>query len=195
MPPLILASTSTYRQTLLNKLAIPFTCAAPHIDEQPRQGETALQLVARLAKEKAEAIAHHYPAGWVIGSDQVSVIDGNIIGKPGTVEAARTQLQQASGKSITFFTGLCLLDIVTGQNQQLVEPFTVHFRKLNDEIIQRYIAIEQPLNCAGSFKSEGLGIVLFERFEGRDPNTLIGLPLMGLIDMLTTWGVKLPLAE
>lgn len=195
MPPLILASTSPYRQALLNKLAIPFICQAPFIDEQPQQGETAIELVARLAREKAEAVAEHYAQGWVIGSDQVCVIDGQIVGKPGTSEAAMAQLQQASGRAITFFTGLCLLDIATGKNQQLVEPFIVHFRQLSKAIIERYIAIEQPLNCAGSFKSEGLGVVLFERFEGRDPNTLIGLPLMGLIDMFAVWGVTLPIAD
>lgn len=191
--PLILASSSQYRQVLLHKLGLPFTTATPDIDESPRPGETPEQLVARLATEKAQAVASTHDQGWIIGSDQVCVINQQILGKPGTIEAAFAQLRQASGQAITFYTGLCLLDAANGKKQLIVEPYRVHFRQLSDEMIKHYLQLEQPLDCAGSFKSEGLGITLFTAFEGRDPNSLIGLPLMALIDMLALWGVTLPL--
>ena len=129
-------------------------------------------------------MARHHDQGWVIGSDQACAIDGRILGKPGDEATARAQLTAASGRCVTFHTGLCLLDAATGRFQLLCEPFHVHFRSLGPEAIARYVAAERPLDCAGSFKSEGLGICLFERLEGRDPNSLIGLPLIGLIDML-----------
>lgn len=191
--PLILASSSQYRQALLHKLGLPFTTAVPDIDESTRPGETPEQLVARLATEKAQAVASSHDQGWIIGSDQVCVINQQILGKPGTIEAAFAQLRQASGQAITFYTGLCLLDATNGKRQLIVEPYRVHFRQLSDEMIKHYLQLEQPLDCAGSFKSEGLGITLFTAFEGRDPNSLIGLPLMALIDMLALWGVTLPL--
>ncbi len=193
--PLILASTSRYRQSLLHKLALPFTTAAPEIDESALPGESAEQLVARLAQAKAHAVAPYHDQGWVIGSDQVCVINKQILGKPGTMEAAYKQLRQASGQAITFYTGLCLLDIATGNQQLMIEPFQVHFRQLSDEMIENYLQLERPLDCAGSFKSEGLGITLFTRLEGRDPNSLIGLPLIALIDMFALWGVSLPLGS
>ena len=195
MPPLILASTSSYRRALLERLAIPFTCCAPDIDETAQAEESATELVLRLSKEKAGAVANKYSDSWIIGSDQVCVINNQIVGKPGNKEKAFNQLRQASGSAITFYTGLSLLDSNSGRIQQLVEPFTVHFRELSDTTIERYLEQEQPFDCAGSFKSEGLGIVLFQRFEGRDPNALVGLPLMGLIDMLVEWGITLPLAK
>lgn len=191
--PLILASTSPYRQALLSKLALPFSTAAPRVDESALPGESAEQLVARLALAKAQAVASTRDQGWVIGSDQVCVINQQILGKPGTLELASLQLRQASGQVVTFYTGLCLLDVASGKQQRLVEPFQVHFRQLSDEMIENYLQLERPLDCAGSFKSEGLGITLFTRLEGRDPNTLIGLPLIALIDMLALWGVTLPL--
>lgn len=191
--PLILASTSPYRQALLSKLALPFSTAAPRVDESALPGESAEQLVARLALAKAQAVASTRDQGWVIGSDQVCVINQQILGKPGTLELASLQLRQASGQVVTFYTGLCLLDVASGKQQLLVEPFQVHFRQLSDEMIENYLQLERPLDCAGSFKSEGLGITLFTRLEGRDPNTLIGLPLIALIDMLALWGVTLPL--
>ena len=191
--PLILASSSPYRQALLHKLGLPFTTATPDIDESPCPGETPEQLVARLATEKAQAVASSHDQGWIIGSDQVCVINQQILGKPGTMAAAFAQLRQASGQAITFYTGLCLLDATHGKRQLIVEPYRVHFRQLSDEMIKHYLQLEQPLDCAGSFKSEGLGITLFTAFEGRDPNSLIGLPLMALIDMLALWGVTLPL--
>lgn len=191
MPPIILASTSPYRQALLGKLGIPFTAMAPNTDETVLSGETAEQLVKRLSIAKASDVASGLDQGWVIGSDQVCTLDGNILGKPGTHEQAVSQLRQLSGHAVTFFTGLCLHDTLTGQQQSIVEPFTVHFRTLDEVTIQNYLQRELPYDCAGSFKSEGMGICLFTRFEGRDPNTLIGLPLMALTDMLLSWGVQL----
>lgn len=184
MPQLILASTSRYRRELLKKLELPFTCAAPNVDELPLPGETPRQLVLRLAQAKAQALAQDYPQHLIIGSDQVCVLDGKITGKPHTEENARAQLRQASGHVITFYTGLALYNSASGHMQTECEPFDVHFRRLTDEEIARYVQKEQPLNCAGSFMSEGLGITLFEKLDGRDPNTLIGLPLIALCKML-----------
>ncbi|USV59412.1 Maf family protein [Aeromonas encheleia] len=190
--PLILASTSRYRKALLEKLGLPFQCASPAVDETPLPGESAETLVARLAHAKASAIASQHKQGLIIGSDQVCVCDGRILGKPGTVEKAVAQLMAAQGKSVTFYTGLCVLDAASGQVEQLVEPFTVHFRYLDEAAIRRYVEAELPLDCAGSFKCEGMGIVLFRGLEGRDPNTLIGLPLIGLIELLGLHGLALP---
>lgn len=190
--PLILASTSRYRKALLEKLGLPFECASPEVDESPLHGESAQELVARLAHAKASAVASQYDHGLIIGSDQVCVCDGQILGKPGTVEAAVAQLMAAQGKSVSFYTGLCVVDAENGQAKQLVEPFTVHFRKLDEAAIRRYVAAELPLDCAGSFKCEGMGIVLFKSLEGRDPNALIGLPLIGLIELLDQHGLALP---
>lgn len=189
---LILASTSRYRKTLLEKLDLPFECAAPEVDESPLPDESAEALVARLALAKASAIADQFDQGLIIGSDQVCVCDGQILGKPGTVEKAVAQLMAARGRSITFYTGLCVLDAASGKAEQLVEPFTVHFRTLDETAIRRYVAAEMPLDCAGSFKCEGMGIVLFKGLEGRDPNALIGLPLIGLIELLERHGLALP---
>ncbi len=191
MKPLLLASTSPYRQQLLQQLQVPFTTDAPNIDESPNINESAIELVQRLAKEKAIACAKNHPNHWIIGSDQVCVINNQIVGKPHTVENARKQLRHASGQAVTFYTGLCLLDSDTHATQCLCEPFTVHFRDLTDHQIQRYIEKESPLNCAGSFKSEGLGVALFDHFDGRDPNSLIGLPLMALCQLLSNWDCDL----
>lgn len=184
MSELILASTSPYRKLLLEKLGVPFECAAPEVDERPHAGETARNLVLRLAQAKAQALAERYPNHLIIGSDQVCVLDGEITGKPHTEENARQQLKKASGNIVTFFTGLALYNSVNGQLQTECEPFDVHFRHLSEQEINHYIRKESPLNCAGSFKSEGLGIALFDRLEGRDPNSLIGLPLIALCQML-----------
>ncbi|CAM3835560.1 Maf family protein [Aeromonas bestiarum] len=189
---LILASTSRYRKALLEKLALPFECAAPEVDESPLPGEPAEALVARLALAKASAIADRFDQGLIIGSDQVCVCDGQILGKPGTVEKAVAQLMAAQGRSVTFHTGLCVLDAASGRAEQLVEPFTVHFRTLDEAALRRYVEAELPLDCAGSFKCEGMGIVLFKGLEGRDPNALIGLPLIGLIELLARHGLALP---
>ena len=185
---LVLASTSPFRKTILEKLAIPFETVAPDVDESPLANESAEQLVARLAELKAKAVAKKYPDALIIGSDQVAVVDGQIIGKPGTHEKAVAQLKRATGKRVTFLTGLCLYNARTQRAQIDVIPFYVIFRQLKDAQIENYLQKEQPYNCAGSFKSEGLGIALFERLEGDDPNTLMGLPLIRLIKMLESEG-------
>lgn len=189
MHRLLLASTSAYRKMLLEKLRLPFITAAPKVDETPLAGEDAEALVLRLAIAKAQALAPAYPDHLIIGSDQVCVIDGNITGKPHTAENACAQLRLASGRKVTFYTGLALYNSKNRRLQALCEPFHVHFRSLTDEEITGYVRQEQPLNCAGSFKSEGLGIALFNRLEGRDPNALVGLPLIALLEMLRAEGI------
>lgn len=189
---LILASTSPYRRSLLERLRLPFTALAPDIDETPADGETPEALVKRLAEEKARAVADVAGPALIIGSDQVAVLDGEVLGKPGTPALAATQLQRASGRQVAFLTGLCLLNSATGRCQVACETFVVHFRELSPERIRRYLEAEQPYDCAGSFKSEGLGIVLFSRMEGRDPNALVGLPLIRLVSMLEHEGIELP---
>ena len=184
MPNLVLASTSPYRRMLLEKLGIPFECAAPDVDETPQPGESPRHLVTRLAKEKAQSLAVRYPAHLIIGSDQVCVLDGEITGKPHTEENAYQQLLRARGSIVTFYTGLALYNSASGHLQTECEPFDVHFRHLSEEEIMDYVRRERPLNCAGSFKSEGLGIALFDKLDGRDPNTLVGLPLIALCQML-----------
>jgi septum formation protein len=185
---LVLASTSPYRKALLEKLQVKFESAAPAIDESLLPGESPEQLVARLAEAKAKAIANQFPHALIIGSDQVAVVDGKIVGKPGTHDKAVAQLKRASGKRVIFLTGLCVYNTLSRRTQVDVVPFSVIFRHLTDAQIEHYLQREQPYNCAGSFKSEGLGIALFERLEGDDPNTLIGLPLIRLIRMLESEG-------
>ncbi|MCU6671079.1 Maf-like protein [Enterobacteriaceae bacterium H4N4] len=184
MPNLLLASTSPYRRVLLEKLGLPFECAAPNVDESPRPGESPRHLVVRLAQEKAQSLAGRYPDHLIIGSDQVCVLDGEITGKPHTEENARQQLLKARGSIVTFYTGLALYIASTGHLQTECEPFDVHFRHLSEQEIEDYVRKERPLNCAGSFKSEGLGIALFDKLDGRDPNALVGLPLIALCQML-----------
>jgi len=186
---LVLASSSSYRKQLLDKLGLDFIQASPDIDETTQANESATSLVERLAIEKAKALANTYPDSLIIGSDQVATFNGRIIGKPHTKDNAKSQLMQFSGQSITFLTGLCLYNSQSKQYQSMVEPFIVHFKNLTDHQIERYIEKELPLDCAGSFKSEGLGITLFSSLEGRDPNTLVGLPLIALTEMLTNEGV------
>jgi len=187
--PLVLASTSPFRRALLERLGLFFTTAAPEVDETRRPEEPPQVLVLRLAESKARAVAPVHPGALIIGSDQVACIDGQVIGKPGGRDAAIAQLQRASGKTLVFHTGLCLLNSATGRAQTLVEPFQVHFRPLTLERINGYLDREQPYNCAGSFKSEGLGIALFERLEGEDPSALIGLPLIRLVTLLESEGL------
>ncbi|WP_318378434.1 nucleoside triphosphate pyrophosphatase [Enterobacter sp.] len=184
MSRLVLASTSPYRRALLEKLGVTFECAAPGVDETALPGETPRHLVLRLAQAKAQALAERYPQHLIIGSDQVCVLDGEITGKPLTEENAVKQLMKARGNIVTFYTGLALYNSASGHLQTECEPFDVHFRHLSEQEITDYLRKERPLNCAGSFKSEGLGITLFERLEGRDPNTLVGLPLIALCQML-----------
>jgi MAF protein len=192
MLPLLLASSSVYRRELLARLQLAFTCSSPNIDESHRLGEPAVDLVKRLAKEKAQALASSHPAHLIIGSDQVAVLDGQIIGKPQTFEKARKQLLAASGASVTFLTGLALLNSQTGHCQVDCIPFTVHMRTLDQAQIERYLRAEQPYDCAGSFKAEGLGVSLFQSTEGPDATSLVGLPLIRLMDMLRVEGVQIP---
>ncbi|MCC8374795.1 MULTISPECIES: Maf family protein [Photorhabdus] len=190
MTQIILASTSAYRRMLLEKLRLPFICAAPNTDETPRMNENAEQLVMRLAQAKAQALQTKYSQHLIIGSDQVCVINGEITGKPHSLENAFKQLRQASGHCVTFYTGISLFNSKTGITDTRCELFNVYFRELADDEIWAYLTAENPLNCAGSFKSEGLGITLFERLEGKDPNTLIGLPLITLTELLIRQGVN-----
>ncbi|MCU1757985.1 Maf family protein [Pseudomonas helleri] len=192
MLPLLLASSSVYRRDLLSRLRLPFTCSSPDIDESHRPGESALELVQRLSLEKAQVLAASHPAHLIIGSDQVAVLNGQIIGKPHTFDKARQQLLNASGASVSFLTGLTLLNSQTGHYQTDCVPFTVHMRHLNAEQIERYLHAEEPYDCAGSFKAEGLGVSLFQRTEGDDATSLVGLPLIRLVDMLLAQGVSLP---
>ncbi|MEF1228488.1 nucleoside triphosphate pyrophosphatase [Vibrio fortis] len=186
---LVLASTSPFRQEILKKLHLDFVTAKPDCDETPIAGESPQQLVMRLAEEKAKSCQVTSPS-LIIGSDQVCVIDGEIIGKPHNREKAIEQLSRQSGKSITFYTGLSVWNSVTQKADTRLDTFVVHFRNLTTAQIESYVDKEQPFYCAGSFKSEGLGIALFERLEGKDPNTLIGLPLIDLIDMLEVQGMN-----
>lgn len=190
LPPILLASTSTYRRALLEKLNLEFSCAAPNIDESPYANESPETLVKRLAEAKARALMHSHPNHLIIGSDQVCAIEGKITGKPHNFEKAKQQLRLASGKVVTFYTGLSLLDSRTQQAATLCETFDVVFRELSDEEISNYLEMEQPYDCAGSFKCEGLGISLFSQLNGRDPNTLIGLPLIALLELLRAKGVN-----
>ena len=192
MLPLLLASSSVYRRDLLSRLRLPFTCSSPDIDESHRPGESALELVQRLSLEKAQALAASHPAHLIIGSDQVAVLNGQIIGKPHTFDKARQQLLNASGASVSFLTGLTLLNSQTGHHQTDCVPFTVHMRHLSAEQIERYLHAEEPYDCAGCFKAEGLGVSLFQRTEGDDATSLVGLPLIRLIDMLLAQGVDIP---
>lgn len=188
MTQIVLASTSAYRRALLEKLGIPFTTAAPQVDETPTPGENARHLVMRLAQAKAQALSTEYPNHLIIGSDQVYVLEGKIVGKPHTEEKAVEQLLIARNTIVTFYTGLALYNSASGNLQVICEPFDVHFRHLSEQEIRNYVRKEQPLQCAGSFKSEGLGIALFDRLSGKDPNTLVGLPLISLCEMLNNEG-------
>lgn len=189
--PIVLASTSPFRKELLQRIGIDFETATPDIDESPLPGETPENLVKRLSEAKARVIGKTRP-GLIIGSDQVASVGDEILGKPGTHENAVAQLRKLSGKLVTFQTGLCLLNSASNQAQVDIIPFRVQFRELDAQQIERYLQADQPYNCAGSFKSEGLGITLFERMDGDDPTALIGLPLIRLTDMLMQAGVVLP---
>ncbi|SFD17423.1 Maf family protein [Pseudoalteromonas denitrificans] len=194
-PKLILASTSPFRKTLLNKFNIPFLVASPNIDETAYENETAQTLVERLSIEKSQAISTQFETGIVIGSDQVAVFKNEIIGKPHNKKTAIAQLTQFSGNKVTFLTGLALYKIETKQVLSTVEKFQVQFKTLTPEQIDAYLEAEQPYNCAGSFKSEGLGICLFERFIGDDPNSLVGLPLIALNRLLLEWNIDILLLQ
>ncbi len=189
---LVLASSSPYRRQLLARLMLPFEVMSPDVDETPLAGEKPWETALRLAQRKASAVAERFPGALIIGSDQVAVLDDAILGKPGHFQKAKEQLMAASGREVTFHTALALLNGATGRMQAKVVPFGVKFRVLTEAQIERYLHREQPYDCAGSAKSEGLGITLIERFIGDDPNALVGLPLIALVDMLRQEGIELP---
>ena len=188
---LVLGSTSPFRKALLEKLHINFECDSPDIDETPLENEQVEEMVVRLAIAKAQVISARHPDALIIGSDQSAVLNGEKLSKPGNFENAFKQLTRASGQKITFQTGLCLLNSTTGNIQSCCVPYTVVFKELTPTMIENYLRKEEPYNCAGSFKSEALGIALFERFEGSDPNSLIGLPLIELVNFLQNEGVSI----
>ena len=188
---IVLGSTSPFRKTLLERLQIDFVCDSPDIDETPLINEPVEEMVVRLAIAKAQAIANNYDNALIIGSDQSAVLSAKMLSKPGNFDNAFKQLSRASGQTITFHTGLCLLNSRTGNIQSACIPYTVVFKNLTANTIENYLHKEQPYNCAGSFKSEGLGIALFERFEGEDPNALVGLPLIKLVDFLANEGFSI----
>ncbi|WP_437881152.1 Maf family protein [Pseudomonas sp. LRF_L74] len=192
MPALVLASSSPYRRELLQRLRHPFTWSAPAVDETPHPHEDADSLVRRLAEAKARALAQRYPDHLIIGSDQVALLGNQILGKPGGFARAKSQLLAASGGSVTFLTGLALLNTATGNCQVDCVPFTVHFRELDEAQISRYLESERPYDCAGSFKAEGLGVSLFRATEGEDATSLVGLPLIRLVHMLNSQGIEIP---
>ena len=187
--PLILGSTSAARRELLNRLQIPYQIDAPAIDETRHTNESAYAMVARLSLQKAQAVAARHPQSLIIGSDQCAVLGENVIGKPHTHENAMQQLRHASGNTLRFLTGLCLYNSQAQSYQLDVVPFDVSFRSLTDAEIDCYLRLEQPYSCAGSFKSEGLGISLFAAMQGDDPTALMGLPLIRLNSMLRTAGI------
>jgi septum formation protein len=187
---LILASSSIYRRELLQKLQIPFSCVSPQIDESPLVDEKPHETALRLAQEKAKKIGAEYPHALVIGCDQVATLDDEQLGKPLNHNNATKQLQFMRGREVTFHSALCLFNAATGNIQAEVVPYLVRFRQLTDEQIESYLSKEQPYHCAGSAKSEGLGIALIDRMIGDDPNALIGLPLIKLITMLQNEGVN-----
>ena len=191
-PPLVLASTSRHRRHLLERLGLTFAAAAPGVDETRSQGEPADALVKRLSRAKAVAVATKHPGALIIGSDQVAEREGEILGKPGGHPQALAQLKASSGKEFKFHTGLCLLDVRDGKLREYTDVTRVLFRKLTEAEIVRYVETEKPYDCAGSFKSEGLGISLFEAIESSDPSALIGLPLIALCRFLRETGYPLP---
>jgi septum formation protein len=189
---LILASTSRYRRDLLQRLGLPFDCVAPDADETRLPDEPAVALATRLARLKAETVAARHPDAIVIGSDQVALRGQDILGKPGTVERCRQQLQQSSGKEVVFLTAVHVIDGPANRTEAHVDRTVVTFRELSDAEIDRYIERDQPLDCAGGFKAEALGIALFDRIESVDPTGLTGLPLSWLCGALRRARVPIP---
>lgn len=189
---LVLASTSAYRRELLQRFDLPFDVARPDIDESPLPGEPPQATAERLAVEKARAVAAQFEDALIIGSDQVAHMGDTRFGKPGTVERAIAQLQAMSGRTVVFHTALAVLNTRSGRVQLDAVPTEVRFRELTDDEIVRYVNKERPLDCAGSAKSEGLGITLLDALAGDDPNALVGLPLIALARMLRNEGVALP---
>ncbi len=189
---LILGSTSPFRKELLERLRLDFIVDSPDIDETPLEHETPQDYVKRLSLEKAKVVATRHPDALIIGSDQCSILNETIRGKPGNHENAVKQLTESSGKRVSFLTGLCLFDSSNDSYQLDLIPFHVDFRELSSDEIESYLKAEQPYSCAGSFKSEGLGVTLFERLQGDDPTSLVGLPLIRLSEMLRNNNIQLP---
>ncbi|MFT0212184.1 Maf family nucleotide pyrophosphatase [Pseudomonas sp. F1_0610] len=192
MRSLVLASSSSYRKALLDRLRLPYLSESPDIDETPLANEEAQALVQRLAISKAQALAKKYTNHLIIGSDQVAVLDGHIVGKPLCFDNAFAQLKAASGKAVYFYTGLAVIDSQNLMTKISLVPFTTYFRQLSDTEITSYLHAESPYDCAGSFKAEGLGISLFEKMEGSDATSLIGLPLIELCRLLRLFSVTIP---
>ena len=187
---LILASSSIYRRELLQKLQIPFSTISPKIDEAPLTDEKPYETALRLAQEKARKIGEDHPYALIVGCDQVATLDGEQLGKPGNHKNAVEQLKKMQGREVKFYSALCLYNASTGNMQTENVPYLVRFRQLTDEQIENYLNKEQPYQCAGSAKSEGLGVALIERMLGEDPNALVGLPLIKLVTMLQNEGLK-----
>ncbi|MBK6403170.1 MAG: septum formation inhibitor Maf [Rhodocyclaceae bacterium] len=192
MPTIVLASTSPFRRELLGRLGLPFEAVAPDVDESSLVGESPVATAERLSVAKARAVTHRHPEALIIGSDQVAYLGESRFGKPATRQNAIAQLRAMSGKAVIFHTGLCLLNAATGRLHLRGVPTEVRFRELADAEILRYQDKENALNCAGSARSEGLGISLLEYMRGDDPNALVGLPLIALCEMLRAEGVQLP---
>lgn len=190
MTKIVLASSSTYRQSLLKKLGLEFEAVSPEVAEIPDFNEGPDSQALRLAKEKAAAVAPRFPDSLIIGSDQVAVLNGRQLVKPMTRDNAIRQLRESSGECVAFYTAACVLNATTGEMKTDIDRCAVYFRSLSDQEIERYVDRERPFDCAGGFKSEGLGIVLFEKFEGEDPSALVGLPLIRLARLLTSFGVR-----
>ncbi len=189
---LVLASSSPYRRALLDRLALSYAVVPPSCDETRLSEESAAACALRLARMKASAVANSHPDALIIGSDQLAESNGGILGKPGDEATAVKQLSQMAGTVVTFHTGICLLDAASGRYEVEVVPYSVKIRALPHDAILRYVRKECPLDCAGSFKAEGLGISLFEWMRGDDPTALIGLPLIALTRMLERAGVSVP---
>lgn len=193
--PFILASQSPYRKQLLSKLIKTFTCHPAKIDESRQANESVAEMVERLSIQKAQVIASHHPDSWIIASDQSAALDDEVLGKPHTHTQALAQLQKQQGKTLTYHTGICLYNPITKSYHYAEEPTKVVFRQLTTERLNDYLLAEQPYDCAGSFKSEGLGIMLFSAIYSQDPNALIGLPLIKLCELFEQAGLSLPLTE
>ena len=189
---LVLASTSTYRKQLLERLGLAFTTAAPNVDESPLTGEIPVDLVHRLARSKAQAVAERQAKSLVVGSDQMAICGKDVLGKPGSGDRAVAQLKSLSGQRVTFHTAIHLINSDSGASEGHLDVTTVHFRELTDEEIRRYVARDKPYDCAGGFKVEALGVALFTRVESQDPTGLIGLPLIWLSAALRRQGYTLP---
>lgn len=192
MQKIVLASSSAYRRETLNKLQLDFVCVSSEVDESPFQDETAQAMVVRLSIAKTNALSSQYPNHLIIGSDQIATCAGQMLGKPGSLEKAIQQLKAQSGQEVSFYTGVCVLNSASGEYFTDIDSCTVHFKNLTEQQIRNYLAIDKPFDCAGSFKSEGYGITLFNKIIGEDPNALIGLPLIKLVKLLNQCGLSIP---